>query len=112
MKYFLMLLCMHFISSTRAQDKQIKQIDAEYKPVSAWTDSSEKDTDDEMDEPYYCNQLLVNTGNKPGRAVCIYGKTVKFWYTDNPDQNTEENAGKDGVGVLKKMTETTNSTYT
>lgn len=112
MKYFLLLISVHLISFIHAQEKQIKDISDIYKTVTASIDSAEKDADYMMYGPYYCNQLLVNTGNKPWRAVGIYEKNIKFWYIDEPNHNKEIDVEKNGIGVLRKISTVVHSTYT
>ncbi|HPI00278.1 MAG TPA: hypothetical protein PK772_08110 [Chitinophagaceae bacterium] len=109
MKYTLTLFFTLIISSSiYAQSEKIKQIRSDYEETTAAINSC----DDDPECTFYCNQFTINSNNKAWRAVGIYNKTIKFWYTDQPDMNTEGGAGKDGIGVLKKITITTKSTYT
>ena len=60
---------------------------------------------------WYYNEITINSGGEPWRAVGTYQKTIRFWYYDDPQFADIEDENANETWVLRKVEVTINSTY-
>lgn len=89
-KVILFLSCFLFATVIFSQEEKIKEIRDLYaktqENIAACLNPETAST-----SGLYCNELTVNSTNGSWRAVGNYLKTIKFWYTDDPTLDGEDN---------------------
>ncbi len=67
-----------------SQNDQINNIREHYQDINKKIATCLESVDDEPFCDLYCNEIKLNINNKPWRAVGIFMKTIRFWYSDSP----------------------------
>lgn len=67
-----------------SQIDQINNIREHYKDVNQKISTCLESVEDEFYCDFYCNEIKLNTNNKSWRALGIFNKTIRFWYSDSP----------------------------
>jgi hypothetical protein len=87
-KIISLLACLLFTMVVFSQEDKIKEIRDLYTSTQENIAVAVKG---EETVNFYCNELVVNKHGGSWRAVGNYLKTIKFWYTDDPTADDEDN---------------------
>jgi hypothetical protein len=94
----LLLLC--FVFRAAAQDAEIGKIKTLYTETQELIATMSAPSE-EMRGGLYCSELTVNKYDAQWRAVGTYLKTIRFWYTDQPEFAEMEGGSK--ASALRKV---------
>ena len=105
---FVIILIVSIGGFAQVSDKTVETIKKVYLEIYAQAIACETDDDKGKFGPLFMNTLTINSGNHQWRAVGIYGKTYKFFYTGG---DTEASMYPDKLVLVKLDRRESNRTY-
>lgn len=97
------------LAPTREDNPEILKIQELYKEAKAKIKTCQESEEPQYECEWYSNTRVVNSKQKPWRAVGTYQKTTTFWYTDDPAM--AEATDETEESVLQFITIKYESTY-